>query len=86
MTVVGRDRGDAILVVAMRNDNTAIETAPIIRTWPMWVLVAIGVPLIPAFGIGLLVLFLAVAGFKGNKQNQEMIALLRRTHPKSKSL
>lgn len=86
LTIVGRDRGDAIDVVAMRNENTGVETAPIIRTWPMWVLIAVGVPMIPVFGLGLLAILFAVAGFVGNKQNQKMIALLKQTPAKVKSL
>ena len=78
VTVVGRDRGDAVIVVALRNDTTGIEHTPVIRTWPMWLLIAIGVPMIP-FVIGLLLIGLGVLGFLGNKQNRQMIALLRDT-------
>lgn len=79
VTAVGRDRGDAIAVTALRNDRTGIEHAPIIRTWPMWVLIALGIPVIPLYGLGFLLIGLGIRGFKGNRQNQEMINLLRRT-------
>lgn len=75
VTLVGRDRGDAVMVVALRNESTGIVTAPAIRTWPMWLLIAIGVPLIP-FLIGLLLIGLGVLGFVGNKQNKAMVAML----------
>ena len=84
VTVAGRDRGDAVMVVALRNDDTGIQTAPIIRTWPMYALIVMGVPLIPFLGLGVLLILMGLAGFKGNSQNKEMIALLERTPSKPK--
>lgn len=79
VTVVGPDHGDAVLVVAMRNHKTGVETIPIIRTWPMWFLIVSGIVLIPFFGVGLLLIYLAIRGFKGSKRQREVIELWRRT-------
>lgn len=79
VTVVGPDQEGSVTVVAMHNHTTGVETTPIVRTWPMWFLIAFGIPLIAFFGLGLLLIYLAIRGFKGSKRQREMIEILRRT-------
>jgi hypothetical protein len=83
VTVVGYQQGDALQVFAMRNDTTGMEylpTAP--KRWLGWVLIAFGIPLTLFFGLGLFFVGVGLlVVFGSNKNNEEMIAILRRARP-----